>query len=45
MDIEDGDIFTDAEIMGPTHGSFVVLIARGIGMIVALAVIIVSLLQ
>ena len=37
----DDDIFTDAEIMGPSHGSFVVFIARGIGIIVAIAVIIV----
>jgi hypothetical protein len=40
----DDDIFTDAEIMVPTHGSFVVFIARGIGIIVAIAVIIVSIL-
>ena len=40
--MDDDDIFTDAEIMGPSHGSFVVFIARGIGIIVAIAVIIVS---
>ena len=40
----DDDIFTDAEIMGPSHGRFVVFIARGIGIIVAVAVIIVSLM-
>lgn len=39
--MDDDEIFTDAEIMGPTHGSFVVMIARGIGVVVAIAVIIV----
>jgi hypothetical protein len=42
MESTDDDIFTDAEIMGPTHGGFVIFVARGIGIVVAVAVIIVS---
>ena len=38
----DDDIFSDAEIIAPSHSSFVVFVARGIGVIVAIAVIIVS---
>jgi hypothetical protein len=42
MDGVDDDLFIDGEIMGPSHGGFVIFVARGIGIVVALAVMFVS---